>query len=100
MKPPMNQSIVANVAVLDENGKPITDKYGKPKTSPVHSKARVQFKSQVVRDAQGVEHRINLEIDIPPGFNPDVGTSVEYTDIANRTYSGVIRAKDEATNIP
>lgn len=100
MKPPMNQMITAHIATLDAAGKPIPDKYGRPQTSEKTSKARVQFKSQVVKDAQGVEHRVSLEIDIPPGFNPDVGTAVDYATIDNRAYSGTIRAKEEATNIP
>lgn len=100
MMPPMNQKVVAKIDKIAEDGTSIKDKYGRPQTVSVESRARVQFKSQVVRDAQGVEHRVNLEIDIPPEFNPNAGASVEYTDISNRTFSGIIRAKDEVTNVP
>lgn len=100
MRPPMNQKVVALLPLLDDTGQPITDDYGRPKTNGFESKARVQFKAQVVRDMNGTEHRVNLEIDIPPEFNPDAGTEITYTDIAGRTFKGVIRAKEEAVNIP
>lgn len=100
MKPKMNQSITAKIPIIGTDGKTIPDRYGRPQTGDKISKARVQFKSQIVRDAKGVEHRVNLEIDIPKNFNPDTGTTVDYTDIEGNEYSGVIRAKEEATNLP
>ena len=42
MKPPMPHEITAYMPVLDEQGNPITDKYGKPTTKPKQSEARVQ----------------------------------------------------------
>lgn len=100
MKPPMKQRVIASIPVLGPDGKVITDEFGRPlNPREVDSKARVQFKSQLVQDAQGQEHRVALEIDIPPDFNPDVGTEVEYQMIDGRTAKGVIRAKDEAVNL-
>lgn len=100
MKPPMRQQVIASFPVYDENGNVLIDEFGRPlKPRSVQSKARVQFKSQLVRDAQGQEYRVALEIDIPPEFNPDVGTEVEYQMIDGRTAKGVIRAKDEAVNM-
>ncbi|HLR58914.1 MAG TPA: hypothetical protein VK094_00350 [Pseudogracilibacillus sp.] len=99
MKPPMRQEVTANVPILDENGKQIIDKYGKPKTKPIESKARVQFKSQLVRDAQGQERQVSLEIDLPSRFNPDSGTEIDYVTIAGDTGKGTIASKDEVTNI-
>lgn len=100
MMPPMKQRVIAFLPVLDENGNISKDEFGRPLSErQVDSKARVQFKSQLVQDAQGQEHRVALEIDIPPKFNPDVGTEVEYQMIDGRKAKGVIRAKDEAVNL-
>ena len=99
MKPPMNQVVIANVPIVNENGEQITDKYGRPKTEKQNSAARVQYRSQVVYDAQGQEQRVNLEIDLPPAFNPPVGSVIEYTTISGEYAQGTIRAKAEATNL-
>ncbi|MTW85622.1 hypothetical protein F3157_08095 [Virgibacillus dakarensis] len=95
----MRQKVTVNVPILGENGQPITDKYGKPKTKQIDSKARVQFKSQLVRDAKGRERQVNLEIDLPSGFNPDNGTELDYETMAGDKGRGTIVAKDEATNL-
>lgn len=99
MKPPMNQEITAEVPILDDNGQPIKDRYGRPQTESINSKARVQFSSTWIRDQLGGEYEINLQIDLPPEFNPEVGTTVEYTTIDGMTRSGTIRGKDEAVNL-
>lgn len=99
MKPPMKQRVTALVPVLDDSGKPITDKYGRPQTAPLESKARVQYKMQLVRDAQGQEQRVNLEVDIPPLFNPDVGLTMDCQLIDGRMVKGVILAKEEIANL-
>lgn len=100
MKPPMKQRVVAFIPNVDSKGRFAYDEFGKPlKQRSDQSKARIQYKSQLVQDAQGQEHRVALEIDLPPEFNPDVGTEVEYQMIDGRTAKGVIRAKDEAVNL-
>lgn len=95
----MRQWVTAFFPVLDENGQQVKDKYGRPLTEAKTSKARVQFRSQVVYDAQGRERRVNLEIDMPPTFNPPVGTKVEYMMVDGRKAEGTIQAKDEAMNL-
>ncbi|ANU13467.1 hypothetical protein B481_1998 [Planococcus halocryophilus Or1] len=100
MMPSMKQRVIALLPVFDSNGKVVRDEFGRPlNPRKVESKARVQFKSQLVQDAQGQEHRVALEIDIPPDFNPDAGIEIEYQMIDGRTAKGVIRAKDEAVNL-
>lgn len=99
MIPPMRQKVIANVPILGDNGKLIKDKYGRPQTEPIESKARVQFKSQLIRDANGRELRVNLEIDLPRDFNPDSGTELDYVTIDGKEGTGTIVAKDEATNL-
>jgi hypothetical protein len=95
----MPHKINAHVPVLDGNGKPITDKYGKPQTKAIDSKARVQFKSQLIRNSDGREHQVNLEIDLPPGFNPDEGTEVDGKDASGNPFKGTIKAKEDIINL-
>lgn len=99
MKPPMKQRVTAQVPVLNEDGEQIKDKYGRAQTEPQASKARVQYKMQLVKDAQGQEQRVNLEVDIPPLFNPDVGLEIECRLIDGRMVTGMILAKEEIANL-
>lgn len=99
MKPPMRQWVTAHIPVLDENGQPVKDKYGKPLTEAKTSKARVQFKTSLIRDAKGQEKRVALEIDMPPNFNPPDGSKIEYTTMGGEKAEGTIITKDEAVNL-
>ncbi|HLR69427.1 MAG TPA: hypothetical protein VK105_20260 [Virgibacillus sp.] len=99
MKPPMPHEVTAHMPILDEQGNPITDKYGKPKTEEKKSEARVQFKSQLVRTADGREHQVNLEIDLPPSFNPGEGQEVEGKDAGGNPFKGTIKAKEDIISL-
>ncbi|GIN93326.1 hypothetical protein J22TS1_43770 [Siminovitchia terrae] len=99
MKPPMRQQVTAHIPILDENGEPIKDRYGRPMTETKTSKARVQFKSSIIRDAKGEEKRITLEIDMPPDFNPPNGSKIEYVTMDGEKAEGTIIVKDEAVNL-
>ncbi|MFD1066688.1 hypothetical protein [Oceanobacillus locisalsi] len=99
MKPPMRQEVWFEFPVLDTDGNPITDRYGKPKTEKRKSKARVQFKANIVKDAKGEERRTSVEVDLPTSFNPTVGAGYEYTDISGNTTTGALISKDEAINL-
>lgn len=99
MIPPMKQQVTAYVPIIDDNGRQVTDKYGKPKTETEKSKARVQFKSQTVVDAKGIERNVSLEVDLPPAFNPSTGTELGYTTNAGYEGIGTISAKEEIINL-
>lgn len=99
MKPPMPHQITAHMPIFDEHGNPIRDKYGKPKTEEKQSVARVQFKSQLVRTADGREHQVNLEIDLPPNFNPGEGTEIEGKDAGGNPFKGTIKAKEDIISL-
>lgn len=99
MRPPMKQLVTAHIPLLNDEGKPINDKYGRPQTETIISKAGVQFKSQIVLDTTGSERQANVEIDLPTNFNPSVGTKIDYLTIAGEKGSGTILSKDEATNL-
>lgn len=99
MKPPMNQRIIAQVPVLDDDGNPVKDKYGHPETKENNSKARVQFKSQLVQDSEGQEHKVNLEIDLPPEFNPGDGVEIEGKDAGGNRFKGTIKTKEDILNL-
>lgn len=95
MKPPMRNKVTVHVPILDDEGQPISNKYGKPKTKPITSKARVQFKSQLIRDAEGREKKVSLEIDLPNNIHVQDGTEIEY----GKEASGTVVAKEEAINL-
>lgn len=99
MRPPMRQRVIVFIPILDEDGKPVTEKYGKEKLREVSSKARVQFKSQLIRDANGVERLVALEIDLPTNCNPPIDAKMEYTAVGGQKSKGTIIAKDEAVNL-
>lgn len=99
MRPPMKQLVTAHIPLFDDLGKPINDKYGRPQTETIISKAGVQFKSQIVLDTTGAERQANVEIDIPPNFNPPTGAKIDYLTIAGEKGSGTILSKDETTNL-
>lgn len=99
MKPPMNQYVSYTETLLGPDGKPQLDKYGRPETSLYESIARVQRKSQLVRDAKGTERRVNLEIDLPPEVNPRIGNRITFQEAGGSILSGEIVAKDEAVNL-
>lgn len=99
MMPPMRQKVSLLLPVIGDDGKAVKDVYGKPKTQKVESKARVQRTSKVIQDAQGTEHRIALEIDLPPEVNPKSGVSIEFTEISGEVLTGVIRSKEESVNL-
>lgn len=99
MKPPMKQQITAHVPTLDAAGKPIPDKYGRPQTSEVTSKAAVRKKINLLRDSQGTETRTNLEIDIPKELILDAGTSVDYVDVDGRQGKAVVVDSENITNL-
>lgn len=99
MRPSMNQFVIAHIPTLDDSGKQIIDDYGRPKTKEFKSKARVQFKSQLVTDTKGIERNVNLEIDLPKDFNPAIGTELDYIAIDRKQGKGTIVTKEEITNI-
>lgn len=99
MKPPMPHKITAQVPVLDDNGKPVKDKYGNPETEEKRSQARVQFKSQLVQDSEGQQHKVNLEIDLPTDFNPGDGVEVTGQDAGGNRFNGTIKAKEDIINL-
>lgn len=99
MRPPMNQSIFAEIPVTDDNGNPITDDYGRPQTETIESIARVQFKSQLISNTEGRHRRVNLEIDVPPEVDIPNGTKITYTTIQGKESTGTVENSEEITNL-
>jgi hypothetical protein len=100
MKPPMKQSITFSLPKLNENGEPLRDKYGRPIASePQEVPARVVREVSIVRDAQGQERRVNLEIDVPPEVEPDPGTEITFTTIGGKTETGTVVTMRDSTNL-
>lgn len=99
MRPPMNQRVIYSEPVVGPDGKPVYDKYQRPQITRHESVARVQRKSQIVRDAQGTERRVSLEIDLPPEVDPKAGTEISFELADGREDTGTIITKDEAVNL-
>lgn len=99
MRPPMNQSIYAEIPVYDDKGKPVTDDYGRPHTETIDSIARVQFKSQLISNTDGQHRQVNLEIDVPPEVDLPNGTEVTYTTIQGKKSTGTVENSEEITNL-
>lgn len=99
MRPPMNQRVLVNKAVIDESGTPKTDKYGRPLTEKVESKARVRRKSNLNIAASGTETNTNIEIDVPPQMLVKEGEEIHFIDMDGNDGSGRVVSYEEATNV-
>lgn len=93
MRPPMRQDVSIHVPVPGE-----TDKYGRPKTKRINTKARVQFKSSVVLNAKGEETRVAVEVDLPSNVHAPDGSKFEHIQ-SDRTVEGTIVATEEVLNL-
>lgn len=99
MKPPMNESITIKNPVLDEQGNPIKDSYGRPKLETDTSNARVQYSTKVVRGTDGQTYETSLEVDLPPDAKVGYQTETSYTDKFNNKVEGRVLAVNESTNL-
>ncbi|ULG70876.1 hypothetical protein [Macrococcus brunensis] len=98
MRPPMNQRV--NISqVLMNQGQPIYDDYGIPKTGTVASDARVRRKTNLIRTANGTEHNATLEIDVPANVQVESGSTINFIDMDGNEGSGVVVSYEDATNI-
>jgi len=96
---PMKQEVTAKVPVLDIDGNPVKDKYGKPKVKSETVEARVRYKSQLVTDRNGEQVQSSVEIDLPPMFVPVVGSEMEFTTIYGTSGRGTVIALEESVNL-
>lgn len=101
MIPPMNQSLTVNsTRSVDENGNPITDRYGREifEDFPVTYSAGVkQETSRIVRD-NGVIHDTNFVIDVENNVPVESKMNIKFTDIDGNSHEGIIEKISEATN--
>lgn len=99
MRPPMNQRVLVNKAILNEHGMPTTDKYGRPLTEKVESKARVRRKSNLIITTSGTETNTNIEIDVPSQMIVKEGEEIHFIDMDGNDGSGRVVSYEEATNV-
>lgn len=99
MRPPMNQRVLVNKAILNEHGIPMTDKYGRPLTKRVESRARVRRKSNLIITANGTETNTNIEIDVPSQMIVKEGEEIHFIDMDGNDGSGRVVSYEEATNV-
>ncbi len=99
MRPPMNQRCLIYKTVADESGVPKTDKYGRPLTSTLESKARVRRKSNLIITSSGTETNTNIEIDVPSQMIVKEGEEIHFIDMDGNDGSGRVVSYEEATNV-
>lgn len=99
MRPPMNQRILVYKSVADESGVPKTDKYGRPLTEKVESKARVRRKSNLIITSNGTETNTNIEVDVPSQMLIKEGEEINYIDMDGNEGTGRVISYEEATNV-
>lgn len=97
IRPPMPHTITASsVPVLDAEGNPIYDRFGRQQFSDITSVARTQEKTSIRQNAQGENVAVTVEIDVPPDTIIPVGTEVTFTMTNNRSGSGTVVDTDES----
>ncbi|PAE17289.1 hypothetical protein CHH91_04600 [Virgibacillus sp. 7505] len=100
MKPPMRHRVLLEIPVLDENGQPKKDRYGRPVTpEQVVSKARVQRKTKVVEASDGQQHETVLEVDLPTYQKVDYQTTLTYVDALGIQTKGQVVAVEDILNL-
>ncbi|MYL44590.1 hypothetical protein GLV94_02945 [Virgibacillus halodenitrificans] len=97
--PPMNDNIKVFVPMIDENGQPVTDKYGRPVfNSPIESKARVKYTSKADYSQTDQSRETVVEANIPPTTQVQEGYDIEWTDRFHNTVREKVEGVTEALN--
>ena len=101
MKPPMREKVILHQVLLGDQKKPIKDQYGRPKTKPTESNARVLVSTRVVKGTDGQQYETSLEVDVPPELKISFGDELEYTSFHGLgiTTKGLVRSINESTNL-
>lgn len=99
MRPKMNQSLILEVAKLNENGKPILDKYSRPIVSKSSHVCRTREHGEALTTPQLRVQDGKDEIDVLPDTPVTEGAKVEYTTIGGRRKHGTILSIVETTNL-
>lgn len=98
--PPMHQSITFKEMQLDENGNPLTDRYGKPLPSEeVTSMANVRSIQKVVRTTDGAVSLGDYEIDVPSNVSLKSGTKITFVTIQGEEKTGIVESVEEVVPI-
>lgn len=93
MRPPMRETVKL-LSVADPLEK---DRYGRPKTEPVISKARIVQKTRVALNEDGKRVSITVEISLPSHANPIAGMEIEY-EKHGQTYKVTVIEVETYTN--
>ncbi|POD46286.1 hypothetical protein BKM15_25940 [Pseudomonas syringae pv. syringae] len=89
----MNQSITLFIPGTE------VDDYGRPSTSQLIVKARVQYSSKVIESASGTRTQSSLEVDLMPDIPVNYGTKAKYEDPFGKVVEGAMIAINESTNL-
>lgn len=99
MRPAMRQTATINRALIGADGKPQLDRFGKPLTEKIPTKASVRTVTKLIRTASGTEHDSFVEIDVPPEVVVRAGDKVDYVKIDGSKGSGQVIEVAESVNL-
>ena len=98
--PPMHQAITFKDVKLDENGAPLTDRYGKPLPSEeVKSMANVRSIQKVMRTTDGAVSLGDYEIDVPTDVFLKSGAKITFVTIQGEEKTGIVESIEEVVPI-
>lgn len=98
--PPMNDQITVKSIVLDENGNPELDRWGKEKRDTRSTKARVKYSGEVVFTRNGTETTATLDIRLPHDFRIKEGDGIEWVDQFGVTVSTTVEKLQDVKDYP
>lgn len=98
--PPMKQEMSYYSPELDENGNPITDRYGDPIPAQKQThKANVRSIQKIVRTTDGAVSLGDYEIDVLPGVFLDTGTEISFKTVQGESKTGLVQSVEEVVPI-
>lgn len=100
MKPIMRQQAMIAFPIFDvKTNKPKVDQFDRPITGLVTTKARVQRKVTLHRDASGTSVQTTLEVDLPPDIVPLQGYTGQFEVPGEGWVKGTIRFREDIYNL-
>lgn len=98
--PPMNDSIKLNVILLDEEGNPAYDRYGREQRVETTTNARVKYSGEEIYSASGNRTVAVLEIRVPATVVLSEDDEVLWVDPHQRVVSGKVAKVEDVLNYP
>jgi hypothetical protein len=97
-KPPMSETITIFSPILDGNGDPTKDDFGRFQYTSRTATARVSYTAKTVRNRDGHEKQATLEIDLPSAEEISYGCKIEWTNRFGELVKGTVLTIKETLN--